>query len=91
MTNHNDAMLTLALHHASNLKVQTALIEGKRDLARNLLKDYMEGSMEDSDYLDGIDLHNLNPAERAARTLNALPGPLLRNTFDSILNSVMPL
>lgn len=91
MTNTNDAMLTLALHHCSNLKVQTALIEGNRERAREYLKDYMEGSLEDSDYLDDIEDHRLTPHERAARNLNALPGPLLLDAFAATLERVLPL
>jgi hypothetical protein len=89
MTNHNDAMLTIALHYASRLKVQTALIGGKRDLAREYLKGYIEGALEESNYIDDVEDSRLAPHERAARRLNACPGPLVRNALDQVLGMVI--
>jgi hypothetical protein len=84
----NAHILTIALHFGGNLKVQTALVEGNMDLARALLREYIENSIAEAQYLEGIPDTRLAAWERASIALNNAPGPLLHTSINRVLDIV---
>ena len=91
MTTHTykDLILTIALQHAGNIKVQTAVLDGRKDFAREFLTDRITNDVEESQYL--MDLNaSLAPHERAARLLNNLHGPRLVREVNEVVTALIP-
>lgn len=83
----NRTLLTIALAHGGNLKVQTALLEGRRELARDYLAGYVEQQIADA---HPGDASTGTPAERAAAALIDFPGPLLHKHIREVVNIAIP-
>jgi hypothetical protein len=83
-------ILTLALRHSSNLKVQTALLNENLQLARDLLIGYCENDVAEAQYLHDANVTALAPHERAARLLTHMHGPRLKREIREVVNSILP-
>jgi hypothetical protein len=91
MTTHTyrDLILTIALRHAGDLKVLTAVLEGRKDFAREILRDRILNDVEEAQYL--MDLTDaLAPHERAARILMLMHGPRLKREVQAGVEAVIP-
>lgn len=86
---YKDLILTIALQHAGNIKVQTSVLEGKKDFAREFLTDRILNDVEESQYLADLNA-SLAPHERAARLLNGMHGPRLKREVDEVVTALIP-
>lgn len=86
---YKDLILTIALRHASDLKVLTAILDGRKELAREILTDRIENDVAESNYLADLDA-SLAPHERAARLLNNLFGPRLKRETRGVVEALIP-